>query len=233
MVGTCFLLMGQEPVKGNLLQFDERSFDFGLIEESDGVVFHDFHFKNVGQTPVSIDGVFSGCGCVSFKYSKTAFHPGESGIVTVGYNPAYRPGFFCKEIVVLSNNKTHYNRIWIKGRVNSSTHPVSENYPYEYGDGLWMNLEVMAFGKFAKGESRIMKLKIANDTDREMKLMFIILDGNTDICFTAPKSVDAHGEAVMPIKYTYSGRFSTETFVYPVVNGKCLDKPLRVKVIPQ
>lgn len=233
LIGTCSLLMGQEPTKESLLQFDERSFDFGLIEEKNGIVSHDFHFKNVGETPVSINGVFSGCGCIKFKYPKNAVHPGESGIVTVSYNPAYRPGFFSKEVVVLSNKKAHYNRIWVKGRVNASAHPVSENYPYDYGNGLWMNLEVMAFVNLKKGESRTMKLKFANNTDREMKLMFVILDGNTDIRFTAPRSMKAHGEAVMPITYNYSGHFPIETYVYPVVNGKRLDKALRIKIFSQ
>lgn len=176
----------------------------------------------------TVMGQSLGCSCVRADYPKDVIRPGKRGVVKICYNPAYRPGFFSKEIVILSNNNAHYNRIWVKGTVKPCAHPVSENYPYEYGEGLWMNFEVMAFGTLQEGESKTMKLKFANDTDKDFDLMFVVIGGNKDVHFTSPHLVKAHGEGVMPITYQNSGKYVERTRVYPVVNGKVLPKPLVV-----
>ncbi len=221
----------QEPQLSENLQFEERKFDFGEIQEQDGIVSHVFLFKNIGKTVVHISGMSTGCGCVQYEFPKEPIQPGRTGEVTVSYNPAYRPGFFSKEIVVLSNNNTCYNRIWIKGSVIPCRHPVSENYPYEYGSGLWMNFEIMAFGTISKGHSKTMELKYTNDTDKDMQLTFVVVGGNTDIKFTSPRLVRPHEEGIMPVTYLNSGQFGTETNIYPVVNGKVQAKPLTITCI--
>lgn len=210
------------------LLFKERVFNFGEIKEADGLVSHQFEFKNVSQKVISINAVTSGCGCVHFEFPKEPLRPNAVGKVKVTYNPAYRPGFFSKEIVVLSNDNANYNRIWIKGTVVPSQHPASENYPYDYGRGLWMNFEVMAFGTMDKGREKIMKLKYVNDTDNDVQLTFVVIGGNTDLKFTSPRLVKAHEEGVMPVEYQYSGKFSNETHVYPVINGQAIMKPLKI-----
>ena len=128
----------------------------------------------------------------------------------------------------MSNYNANYNRIWVKGTVIPCKHPVSENYPYEYGSGLWMNFEVMAFGTIGKGGTKTMKLKYVNDTDNDLQLMFVVIGGNTDLKFTSPRQVKAREEGVMPVEYQYSGSFPTETRVYPVINGRALMKPLKI-----
>lgn len=218
----------QEPVLGKSLIFEERIFDFGTIDEEKGLVSHEFEFQNKDKKAVAITGVTSGCGCVKFDYPKRPIQPGAKGVVKVYFNPAYRPGFFSKEIVVLTNENQNYNRIWIKGTVRPGEHPVSDKYPYEYGDGLWMNFEVMAFGYMKKGDRKTMNLKFINDTDKEMKLFFIVMDGNTDVTFTSPYMMKPKEEKVMPVTYYYTGKFTRLAYVYPVVNGKPLDKPLKV-----
>lgn len=218
----------QQPQLGESLVFEERVFDFGEIDEAAGLVSHEFHFQNQGNTVLAISSVVSGCGCVKFEYPKKPLRPGEKGTVKVYYNPRYRPGFFSKEVVVLTQNNTQYNRIWVKGTVKPCRHPVQENYPYDYGNGLWMGFEVMAFGKMELGQKKTMKLRFANDTDRTMKLFFIVIGGNTDISFTSPYQIEARAEGVMPVTYTYSGKFPVETHVYPVINGVVSEKPLKV-----
>lgn len=224
-------MYAQEPELSKNIQFKERVFDFGEIKEEDGVVFHEFVFENVGPGVVHINGMSTGCGCVQYEFPKEPIRPGASDKVKVGYNPAYRPGFFSKEVVVLSNNNANYNRIWVKGVVLPCKHPVSENYPYEYGEGLWMNFEVMAFGTVGIGKAKTMKLEFANDTDKNMQLMFVVVGGNTDIKFTSLRILKAHEEAVMPVTYQYSGKFPAETRIYAVVDGKVLSKPLKVTCI--
>ena len=223
-----YLVASYAQTLSDELVFEERVFDFGEIKEENGLVSHEFEFKNVSQKVISINGVTSGCGCVQFEFPKEPLRPNATGKVKVSNYPAYRPGFFSKEVVVLSNNNANYNRIWVKGTVIPCKHPVSENYPYEYGSGLWMNFEVMAFGTIGKGGTKTMKLKYVNDTDNDIQLMFVVIGGNTDLKFTSPRQVKAREEGVMPVEYQYSGSFPTETRVYPVINGRALMKPLKI-----
>lgn len=211
----------------------ERVFDFGQIEEKDGKVSHTFIFQNKGETRVAMENVATGCSCVEFEYSKEPVNPGESRELTVTYNPAYRPGFFSKEIVVLSNNRQNYTRIWIKGSVIPEQHPIEENYPYNFGSGLWMNLKVLAFGTMRKGDTKTVKLKYGNDTDKEINLTFVVIGGNTDIKFTSPRLVKAHEQGEMLVTYQCSENFSgmKRTHVYPVINNRALSLPLVVTCV--
>lgn len=229
---SCYFeaILPQEPQFSEELQFEERTFNFGEIKEEDGIVSHIFKFRNRGKKALHISSISVGCGCVQYEFPKEPIAPGAMGEVKVSYNPAYRPGFFSKEIVVLSNNNSFYSRIWIKGTVIPGRHPVEENYPYNYGNGLWMNFKVMAFGRMEKGSKKVMKLKFANDTDKDMQLFFVVVGGNTDIKFTSPHLLKAHEEGVMPIAYEYTGNYSAVTKVYPVINGKPTSTPLIIKV---
>lgn len=44
-----FPSMAQEPRLSDELVFEERVFDFGEIKEEDGLVSHEFEFRNVSQ----------------------------------------------------------------------------------------------------------------------------------------------------------------------------------------
>ena len=76
-----FPSMAQEPRLSDELVFEERVFDFGEIKEEDGLVSHEFEFRNVSQKVLSINGVTSGCGCVQFEYPKEPLRPNATGKV--------------------------------------------------------------------------------------------------------------------------------------------------------
>ena len=61
-----------------------------------------------------------------------------------------------------------------------------------------------------------------------MKLFFIVMDGNTDVTFTSPYMMKPKEEKVMSVTYSYTGKFTRLAYVYPVVDGKPLDKSLKV-----
>ena len=100
-----------------ILVSTERVFNFGKIKEMDGKVSHTFILCNRSKSLITIENVATGCSCVSFEYSKEPIKPGDKRQLVVTYNPAYRPGFFSKEIVILSNKRQNYTRLWIKGDV--------------------------------------------------------------------------------------------------------------------
>ncbi|KAB2807392.1 MAG: DUF1573 domain-containing protein [Paludibacter sp.] len=213
-------LYGQKAAE--MLVFRERIYDFGSIREKNGKVSHTFTFENEGTAPVVIGEVYSGCGCIAHAYSRKPVLPGEYGSITITYNPSFRPGFFSREIVVYSNNRKNVSRIWVKGHVIPFTHPVEEDYPYHFGDGLYLSLKVLAFGALAPGQSRQIKLRYANDTDHPMTLHFELEDATQQIAFTNPGKLvpGQRGELVFSCSGLTGMRGSRSTAIYPVINGK-------------
>jgi len=214
------------------LSFEEKVFDFGKIQEKDGEVSHTFIFKNTGRTYVKIDEIVSDCGCTHFEFPEDPVAQGSKGKVTVSYNPAYRPGSFSKEIIVFSNNHKEISRIWIKGFVIPFIHPVEEDYPYDFGDGLHLSLKVLSFGKVAKGASKKIRLGYANDTDEPMTLHFVKDSNDRGLKFTDPGELLPRERSVMIFNYTMLKRHHGDKVfnIYPVINGRRLLVPLQVKV---
>ena len=63
--------------------FETYEWDFGEIEEADGVVQHTFRFMNVSQDPIQIDNIATSCGCTTVQYSVEPIQGGEQGELTV------------------------------------------------------------------------------------------------------------------------------------------------------
>ncbi|MCC8035391.1 MAG: DUF1573 domain-containing protein [Rikenellaceae bacterium] len=206
--------------------FEEKVYDFGTIEENGGVVYHTFDFTNNTEGPFFITRVNSECGCITSDYTKTYVAPGESGTVTVGYDPWYRPGDFEKEIYIHHN--VGIDTLRIRGFVKEFLHPVEEDHPYEYGAGLWMSLKVLAYGPMKEGEQKAILMRYANDSEQPMTLSFEIEGGDGNLIFDRPEPLAPLERRQMDLTYTMGGKFEgrRQYRIYPVVNGTKLDEAL-------
>ncbi|TMI74123.1 MAG: DUF1573 domain-containing protein [Bacteroidetes bacterium] len=224
-------IYSQNP--SSAIAFDERVHDFGTILEKNGKVTHTFTFRNNAKTAVIINDIYSACGCVGNIISKDPVKPGAKGKVTITFNPDYKSGFFSKEIVVYSNNGQEYNRIWVQGVVTAAEHPVEEDYPYNFGKGLYLRLKVMAFGYVKPGETKQMQLHYANATNREMEMKFVIDGNKSGLVFTSPGKIGPKQRGVINFSYTMPATATDDVMirVYPYVNGTRLDETLDVRVL--
>lgn len=213
--------------------FTERVHKFGTIKEEKGKVSHTFIFENKGKTPVEIDEVNTGCGCLAKAVSKEAIRPGEKGKITITFDPGYKSGFFSKEIVVFSNKGKDYNRIWVEGVIEPMEHPVEDEYPYKFGSGLYLRLKVIAFGYAGPGETKQMELHYANDTDKEMTLQFISDNNQDELQFTNPGRIIPKGRGVISFRYTMPVNANKDVSIklIPYVNGNKLKETLELKIL--
>lgn len=104
------------------IEFTEQEYDFGSFEPvgNDTLKSHSFRFLNIGQQPLVILYVASGCGCTQPQYTKTPIQPGDTGIVTVNYKGYGQPiGKFRKSVTVYSNDPRSYTRIFIRGTLKN------------------------------------------------------------------------------------------------------------------
>lgn len=201
---------------------DKKIHDFGVIQEINGTVKHTFLFKNSGSQPVAISNVSAWCGCTVVDYVKKPVRSGESAEVTVTFNPSHRSGKFSKEVVVLTDNGKEYSRIWVKGEVVPFQHPVTEDYPYAYGEGLYMSHEVVMYPPLKKGEQFSFQLRIANDTDKPMVVEFRKKPNNLVLDMPAKLNLKAKERISIPLVYKAPKTYNYKRYitVYPSVNGK-------------
>jgi len=85
--------------------FPSTAHDFGVVKQSGGVVRYEMPFTYEGSAPVRVTGTPASCACVSASISKKTLNPGESGILTIEFDPNYHEepkGRFFKDVLILT-----------------------------------------------------------------------------------------------------------------------------------
>lgn len=85
-----------------VLQFKEKSIDFGDITQGDQVS-HIFEFTNTGNQPLIISNVAATCGCTVPNWPKEPIAPGKTAEITVSFNSAGKMGKQNSVVRIYSN----------------------------------------------------------------------------------------------------------------------------------
>ncbi|WP_373523104.1 DUF1573 domain-containing protein [Aquiflexum sp.] len=103
MVVTIFTLTAYaQEQAGPVIEFQEKSIDFGDITQGDKVE-HTFLFKNTGNSPLMIQNVAVTCGCTAPNWPKEPIAPGTTGELKVVFNSTGKMGKQNSVIRVYSN----------------------------------------------------------------------------------------------------------------------------------
>jgi rhodanese-related sulfurtransferase len=100
--------------------FDETEYDFGIIKQSGGIVSYDFPFTYKGKVPVLITGTPSSCVCTGGEISNQQFESGDTGVLTVNFDPnlhAEPEGKFFKTVSILTDPELEEAaevKIWVE-----------------------------------------------------------------------------------------------------------------------
>ena len=158
-------MMAQQPV----ITFKTTEHDFGKINEADGRVTTVFEFKNEGMEPLVLSNVRASCGCTTPKWTREPIEPGQTGQITVTYNPNGRPGRFQKTVTITSNATEATTRVYIKGEVIPKPAKPVNQYPVQMGE-LSLKAKNINFGTIKKGQKINHEIEYANHTDHELKV---------------------------------------------------------------
>lgn len=209
----------QQPV----ITFEKTSHDFGKINEADGRVSTVFTFKNEGMSPLILSNVRASCGCTTPVWPREPIEPGQTGSITVTYNPNGRPGRFQKTVTITSNATEPTKRVTIKGEVIPKQAKPVNKYTIAVG-ALNMKSKELNFGDMIKGSTKVMDLEYTN------------LSGATHEVALAVNANDSWMEnqvTLTPIKDKEVGKFvfaidtkatnlygPVKAYAYVVVDGK-------------
>lgn len=155
-------MMAQQPV----ITFEKTEHDFGKINEADGRVSTVFTFKNEGMAPLVLSNVRASCGCTTPTWTREPIEPGQTGSITVTYNPNGRPGRFQKTVTITSNASEATKKVYIKGEVIPKQAKPSNQMHMIVGD-LRMKTKTLNMGVIKKGEVGKGELEYTNVAKEE------------------------------------------------------------------
>ena len=212
-------MMGQDPV----ITFTKTEHDFGKINEADGRVSTVFEFKNEGMAPLILSNVRASCGCTTPTWTKEPIEPGQTGSITVTYNPNGRPGRFQKTVTITSNATEPTKRVYIKGEVIPKQAKPENQFKLSVGD-LSMKTLTLDLGTIKKGDVKQGELEYTNLTKEDHKV---------ELATNSADSYLANQVTLASVKPSEVGKFifvldtkstklygPVEVYAYVVVDGK-------------
>lgn len=152
-----------------VLEVDSQVYNFGMIDEADGLVSHVFTIENRGNKPLVISRVTASCGCTRPEWSKEPIAAGSKSTIKVTYNPKGRPGPFYKTVTIFSNTEEGRYNLAIKGSVNPKPTVPVITYPYAIGN-LKLHTKSILFNSLRQNESLGEKVSIKNEGKASMKI---------------------------------------------------------------
>lgn len=218
-----------------ILTTENTEADLGVIREADGTVQVTLVVPNASADTLYPSAAYTHCRCVFAEVDRTPVPPGGQVRVGVEYNPAYRKGIFMEEIYVKMLSEGDLSLI-IKGEIVPMAHPLEEDHPYDFGDGLLLSHEVLSYGRLAPGTSKDMFIRYANGSGQKMRLDFLAdpaLAGALDS--RAGLALPPEGRDTLHFRFTMPESLAAgDTLKLPVrlsVNGKMLEKSLLVRAV--
>ena len=109
----------QDPVtRGAAISLEVEERDFGTIWDFESVTTT-FPFTNTGTKTLVLTRLQAGCGCTTPIADKTVLQPGESGTITVTFDPKGKSKKQDKKVTIFSNAVNEPEKgFWIRSYVN-------------------------------------------------------------------------------------------------------------------
>ena len=191
----------QEELNSALV-FETYEWDFGQIDEADGVVQHTFRFVNVSNNPIQIDNVATSCGCTTVLYSTQPVAGGEYGELTVAFDPSRTEGRVLREVEVYTKDRRNYASLMITADVNPIPMGLEQIYPHLLAGTVKTNAKRCNFGYITQGESVTRVVRVANVGDKSAKLSVVTTGNRYGMSVECPESIAP--QEVVSIHVTYT-----------------------------
>lgn len=209
----------QSPV----ITFEKTEHDFGKIHEENGRVSVVFNFKNEGMSPLVLSNVRASCGCTTPTWTKEPVEPGQTGSITVTYNPNGRPGRFQKTVTITSNATEATKKVYIKGEVIPKQAKPVNRYTVAVGE-INMKGKLVDLGTIKKGETKSGELEYTNIKETEHSVDLATNDADSYLMsqVTLPTvKTNEVGKFVFAMDTKGTKLYGpVEAYAYVVVDGK-------------
>lgn len=118
LVSTVAKAATDPTVRGADITLEVEERDFGSIWDFQPVTTT-FPFTNTGSKTLVLTRLQAGCGCTTPVADKTVLQPGESGTITVTFDPKGKSNKQDKKVTIFSNSVRNPEKaFWIRSYVN-------------------------------------------------------------------------------------------------------------------
>ena len=201
LLALSFSVAQAQEELNSAMVFETYEWDFGQINEADGVVEHTFRFVNVSNNPIQIDNVATSCGCTTVLYSTQPVAGGDYGEVTVAFDPSRTEGRVLREVEILTKDHRNYANLMISADVNPIPMGLEQIYPHLLAGTVKTNAKRCNFGYITQGESVTRVVRIANVGSKTAKLSVVTTGNRYGMSVECPESIEP--EEVVSIHVTY------------------------------
>lgn len=108
------------------LEFSDTTFNFGPVNESQGMIAHVFSFVNLGPEYFVVEDIDPSCNCVTPDYPTDTIHAGEKSQIVLYVDLINHPGVFNHVVTVKGNASKEPIRLYVSGYVTPSPQPLPE-----------------------------------------------------------------------------------------------------------
>jgi len=207
------------------VDFNELTHEFGTISDEKEVETK-FKFTNSGVAELEIMNLLGSCGCTVPQLEKKKYAPGESGEITVKYNPHNRRGKQHTQVTVTTNDPAK-NQV-ILG-LSSEVKPTIMTDP-----------QVAALGQVERGKEGKVTIKLTSRKLDFMPTQVTPNDTKVEAKIGEKKEIEIEGDKALewPIEITLSpnaevGQIQTQCTIRTNDPGKTLNFMVLGEVVGQ
>lgn len=142
--------------------------DLGTLLEEQGLQTVTFDYTLSQGSHFSIQEVFTDCGCTTVSYSKDSLGIGESGKISVDFDPSSAAGFFSKLVLVRGNQGQVQDSLFIEGIALPYPANLERNYPVKLGF-LGLRMKKVSMGDVFDNEPKVKYLEFFNYGSRALE----------------------------------------------------------------
>jgi hypothetical protein len=191
--------------KAALIEFAQKSHDFGQVPEQEGPVTHTFEFANTGEVPIRILGVKASCGCTTPDWSKEEIAPDEKGFVVAQYDPSNRPGVFNKTLTVNTSAEPNIVMLTIKGTVKPRPRTAIDDFPTEMGN-LRVKYRGFNMGKVTSEAPVTKSFEVYNQGDQPLLFSDKVIAPDYLTVSFKPQEIPANSRGEIVLTYDVPAR---------------------------
>lgn len=226
-------LSAQEEVSP--LVFDAYECDFGEVEESGGTLFQTFHFINGAAAPVRILRVSASCSCVSVSYPQGRLAGGETGEISVAFNPARTMGDVVRMVDIYMSDGLPGVSLTLKAHVKPSEYDIEDIYTVSLPDGVRLTSVSQRFGYVTAGSMAERRIDVINSSSSPVTLETETASAMSALTVACPERLGPGEAGSIILRYTLPRGASAyglhEDSVTLLVNGRPCNRTLEISCI--
>jgi hypothetical protein len=142
--------------------------DLGTVLEEQGIQPVTFEYTLSQGSFFVIQEVVPDCGCTRVSYSKDSLKIGESGKISIAFDPSSAAGFFSKLVLVKGNQGQVQDSLFIEGIALPYPADLERNYPVKLGF-LGLRMKKVSMGDVFDNEPKVKYLEFFNYGSQTLK----------------------------------------------------------------